>query len=416
MWLRTARRRPPGSHPLRRILALMRPPPCPGRSGPLPSTLPTSSLELQQFDVDSDGSLTVSELISAVRRQAQQHKEKAFLKRLVYVLAAMALVICLTTFGLTWTVVDMNKDSSVSDGGVMKTKSGSSHIATDSLEAEGLSLAYAFYQPDLLSRATHIELKFEFNGTAYGLETVETINGDGDNEELNATLPMYTVSRVIEAYDIPASGGIVIFTTRGETITLDSIAQGQADLKIEGVTDMVTIEFCPLGESGGIKNIAEDEVESIMEEYQTQMDADYNKLVEETPDLKCQRDNGVDDEAAELDRRIRRSGSSSGPPRCKAPPSFRAACSRFNNLVRERKAKFLHPSLVFGCRQFTLCARKNVAFLASYHCRNNNVGACRYYRGLVQRYHQAVILWQRVVPGYQYYNSARYAWLSQRVG
>lgn len=91
---------------------------------------PTLVKRAKELDADGDGSLSIGELLHVVRAEQSLMAEKRLLIRILIALGCGLLLTIAAVVGLTYAVVDLAKETTVGDGGVLQGKSSKSTVGT----------------------------------------------------------------------------------------------------------------------------------------------------------------------------------------------------------------------------------------------------------------------------------------------
>ena len=149
---------------------------------------------LKAMDKDGNGELDLGEVCEVLDEMATVEKQRRLLKWVAGIMGVFTLLSIAAIVGLTFAVVDLSKDTSLSEGGVLQSRSGDATVATGQvISVQNLTDVYKLASADLQS-----------------ITSLVIPEGDGER-----------VVKVVEAFSVP--GTSVTFTSAtGAQYTVDA--------------------------------------------------------------------------------------------------------------------------------------------------------------------------------------------------
>ena len=146
------------------------------------------------MDRNGDGELDLGEICEVLDEMATVEKQRRLLKWVAGIMGVFTLLSIAAIVGLTFAVVDLSKDTSLSEGGVLQSRSGDATVATGQvISVQNLTDVYKLASADLQS-----------------ITSLVIPEGDGER-----------VVKVVEAFSVP--GTSVTFTSAtGAQYTVDA--------------------------------------------------------------------------------------------------------------------------------------------------------------------------------------------------
>ena len=147
---------------------------------------------LQAMDRDGNGELDLGEVCEVLDEMAMVEKQRRLLKWVAAIMGVFTLLSIAAIVGLTFAVVDLSKDTSLSDGGVLQSRSGDTTVATGQVvQLRNVSGLYQASPSELQSVSALIMAEGEVQRIA---KVVEVVAVPGTSVTLiTATGAKYTV-------------------------------------------------------------------------------------------------------------------------------------------------------------------------------------------------------------------------------
>jgi len=158
---------------------------------------------LKQWDADQSGSVGVSELVMAGEAQKKMASENRLVKKLLGMALTFIVILMAATFGLSFTAVQMAKDSRPDASGIQQLPDGKPVANAQAKEVKSLS-EWPSLPFDTLTRAESFNL--EYDGTAHHMK-IASLEQDAASDLSIKTLDGRTVE--ISAEGIIKVSGVV---------------------------------------------------------------------------------------------------------------------------------------------------------------------------------------------------------------